>query len=126
MVMEAHSRVTFKLFARVATWFFRVRGVLILIGVVAAIWLAMVIAIPATASARALVPLSLILWIAVALGTAYTLPLLPPPIVAADGFWQRTRKRLLAFGYGLAVVAALALGATAVLMTVRAITLSGN
>jgi len=124
--MEPKSRVTLNLIAGAATVLFKLRGVFIVIAVAAGIWFGGSDFGSAPESARALVPLAVLLWSVLALGIGYLLPALPPAIGAGDRFWTRTKKRCLVLGYGLAVAAALLLGGFALLLSLRALQLAGG
>lgn len=122
--MEAPSRVTLKLIAGGAAVLFRLRVVFVVIAIAAGIWFGWAIANPATQSAKALIPLTVMLWAGLALGIGYMLPSAPQAILPGDGFWLRTKKRCVLFGYALAVLAALVLGGFALVLSLRALSLS--
>ena len=123
MVIEPHSRVTLKLTASMARMLYRLRGVFLLVGIAAGIWLGIAIANPATASARALLPITLMLWMALALAIGYTLPDLPPNIASGDDLRLRIKKRVSQAGYGLAVLAMLGLSGFTLFLSLRTVSL---
>lgn len=124
--MEPDRRVTLRLIADAATWLFRLRGIFIVLATAAAIWFGLAIANPATESASALVPLTVFLWALLALGIGYLLPTLPPAIAPGDGLWLRIRKGFVLLAYGMAVILSLGLGIFAVILSLRALKLSGG
>jgi hypothetical protein len=124
--MEPDRRVTLGLIAAAAAWLFRLRGIFVVLATAAAIWFGLAIANPATESASALVPLSLFLWSLLALGIGYLLPTLPPAIAPDDGLWIRTRKGFVLLAYGMAVVVSFGLCIFAVILSLRALKLSGG
>lgn len=124
--MEPKSRVTLKLIAGSAAVLFRLRGVFIVIAVAAGIWFGWTVFGSEPESAKALVPLAVLLWSVLALGIGYLLPGLPPAIGAGDGVWASIKKRCILLGYGLAVAAALILGGFALLLSLRALKLAGG
>lgn len=103
-----------------ARMLYRLRGVFLLVGFGAGIWLAIGIANPAVESSRALAPITLMLWMALALGIGYTLTHLPPSVATDDGFRMRIRKRFSQAGYWLAVLTVLGLSAFTLLLSLRA------
>jgi hypothetical protein len=123
MVIEAHSRVTLERLALMARMLYRLRGLIFVAGVAAGVWLAIVILSPDAASETALVPISLLLWAAVGLGVAYTLPEPPPRVLSGDPWPLRARKRVSQAGYLLAVISMLALGTIALFWSLRAVKL---
>ena len=126
MVIKRSRLVTLNTIASAATWLFRLRRALFVVGLVAVAWFAIAFASPEATSADALLPLSLGLWVALALGVGHTLTQAPPAVAPDDGFGLRLRKRLGQAGYVVVVVAVVALGALAVFLTFRAIDLAGD
>ena len=124
--MEAKSRVTLKLIAGTAALLFRLRAVFIVVAIGAGIWFGWTVFVPEIQSAKALVPLAVLLWSVLALGIGYLLPEPPLAIAPGDGFWSRTKKRCILLGYGLAVAAALLLGGFALMLSLRALKLAGG
>lgn len=124
--MEPKSRVTLKLIAGSANLLFGLRGLFIIVAIAAGIWFGWTVFGAETESAKALVPLAVLLWSVLALGIGYLLPALPPAITPGDGFWTRTKKRCIQLGYGLAVAAALILGGFALMLSLRALKLAGG
>ena len=106
-----------------ARMLYRLRGVFLLVGIAAGIWLVIAIANPATASARALLPITLMLWMALALAIGYTLPDLPPNIASGDDLRLRIKKRVSQAGYGLAVLAMLGLSGFTLFLSLRTVSL---
>ena len=99
---------------------YRLRAVFLLVGIAAGVWLVIAILNPATASVSALLPISLMLWVALALGIGYTLPQLPAGIASGDGLRLRIKKRAIQFAYWLAILAILGIGIFALLISFRA------
>jgi hypothetical protein len=106
-----------------ARMLYRLRSVFVLVGIGSGIWLAIAIANPAIESRRALLPITLMLWVALALAIGYTLPQLPPSIGPGDGLRLRIKKRFSQGGYWLAILAILGLSAFALLQSFRAFNL---
>jgi hypothetical protein len=121
MVIQRSGRVTLRATARISAVLSRFRAVLVFLGVAAGIWLAYVVLSPSTPSSRALLPLSVLLWVALGIGMGSMLAVTPPDVAVEDRFTQRMGKRLLQLGYGLAVVLALLLAVFAVGFSVRAL-----
>lgn len=124
MVIKRSRLVTLDTVAMLATALYRVRLFLLAVGLIAAAWFVLSIIDSSAASVEALLPLSLGLWAALALGIGHTLTLRPPAIEPGDSFGRRLRKRLILVAYVAAVVAILGLGAIAVLFSVRALDLT--
>jgi hypothetical protein len=122
--MEGSRLVTLDTVAAVATFLFRIRRLLLAVCVVAGAWFVASVVDSSAASARALLPLSLGLWSALALGIGYTLTRRPPAIRPDDGFGRRLIKRLVLAAYVVAVAGILALAASAVLFSIRAFDLA--
>ncbi|HUF72948.1 MAG TPA: hypothetical protein VMR74_08630 [Gammaproteobacteria bacterium] len=121
--MEPSVPVTLRVVATVAAALYRLRGLLLIAGAAALVWLGLVILEPERASTSALLPLTLVLWAALALAMAYTLPQLPPAIAAGDGLALRLRKRLRQAAYGLAFVAMLLVAGFVLYLSWRALPL---
>jgi hypothetical protein len=124
MVNKRSRLVTPHGIAAVATVLLRLRYVLFIIGFAAVAWFIFLLANPEASSAEALLPLSLGLWVALALGIGYTLTRAPPGVAPGDGLGRRIRIRLLQGGYGIVVLGVVVLGAMAVLLTLRAFDLA--
>ncbi|HEY5666802.1 MAG TPA: hypothetical protein VIV64_08780 [Gammaproteobacteria bacterium] len=122
--MERSRLVTLDAVAALATFLFRLRRFLLGVCVIAGAWFVVSVVDSSAASARALLPLSLGLWSALALGIGYTLTRRPPAIGPEDGFGRRLSKRLVLAAYVVAVAGILALAAFAVLFSVRALDLA--
>jgi hypothetical protein len=122
--MQGKSPVTLRHVARTAAALSRFRGVFIVTAVLAGLWFGWRVIDTDSASARALVPLAVLLWSVLALGIGYLLPRQPPAIRQRDRMWVRVKKRLVAGAYVVAVFAALLLGLFALMMSVRALNLS--
>lgn len=123
MVMEPSVPVTLRVVAAVATALYRLRGLLLVAGIAALVWLGLVVVAPERASTTALLPLTLVLWVALALSIAHTLPRLPPTIAASDGMMLRFRKRLSQAAYGLTLVAIVSVGGFVLYLSWRALPL---
>ena len=126
--MQAFTRVTLKLsiaMASVAAVLFKLRRIFLVVGVVATIWFGIAITNPDTKSTDGLLPLTLGLWVALALAIGYTLPRLPQAVVSGDGFGLRVRKRLTQAAYVLAMIAMLGLAGFACSFSLRTVSLMG-
>jgi hypothetical protein len=122
--MEPSVPVTLRVAAAVAAVLHRLRGVLLVAGIATMAWLALVILDTDRASTAALLPLTLALWIGLALSMAHTLARLPPLVADGDGFRLRLRKRLEQAAYGLACLAILILGGFVLFLSWRALPLA--
>jgi hypothetical protein len=121
--MEPSVPVTLRVTATVAAALYRLRALLLIAGAAALVWLGLVILEPERASTSALLPLTLVLWVGLALSMAFTLPRLPPAIAAGDGLTVRFRKRLRQAAYGLAFLAMLLVGGFVLYLSWRAVSL---
>jgi hypothetical protein len=107
--MEGSVPVTFKVVARVSAALYRVRVVLAVAGCTALAWFAYIVFVSDGASTVALLPLTLAVWVALALGMAHSLAALPPAIAPGDSLIRRFRKRFRQAVYALVLVAMLGL-----------------
>lgn len=121
--MEPSVPVTLRVVATVAAALYRMRSLLLVAGAAAGVWLGLVILAPERASTSALLPLTLALWVGLALSIAYTLPRLPPTIAADDGVMRRLRKRLGQAAYGLTLAAIVAVSGFVLYLSWRALPL---
>jgi len=119
--MEASVPVTFKVVARISAALYRVRLVLALAGCTALVWFTYVVFASDGASAVALLPLTLTVWVALALGMAHSLAALPPGIAPGDGLILRWRKRFRQAVYALVLVAMLVLTGFVLVLSWRAV-----
>ena len=121
MVINRSRRVTLATVASFATVLFSLRALLFIVGLGSAGWFVWSMIDTGVSSARALLPLSIMLWSALGLGIAYTLTRAPPAIAADDRLGRRIAKRLGQFGYAVAVVLILMLGGFALMLSIRAV-----
>jgi hypothetical protein len=107
--MERPGSVTLKLAAAIAAVLYRLRPLLVVLGLVSVGWFIVAVLDTDAASTTALLPLTLLLWVGLALSVASTLPRLPPAVVPGDGLLLRIKKRWRLAAYGLAFAAMLLL-----------------
>lgn len=117
--MERSGPVTLRLVAAIAATLYRVRMLLLVAGVAAVVWFVLAVVDTEAVSTAALLPLTLVLWVGLALAMAYTLPRLPPTVLPGDGLILRLRKRFNQAAYGLALIAMLALSGFVLLLSWR-------
>jgi len=125
MVNEPVYRVTLGRIAAAAGLLYRLRSLLLVLGLVGAVWFGGV-TLGSAPSARAMIPLTLILWSALGLGVGHTLARLPEPARPDDGMRRRIRQRVLLAVYMLATAVSVALAGLAVVMTFRTVGLTGG
>lgn len=119
--MERPGAVTLKLAAAIAAVLYRLRPFLLILGLVSGGWFIVVVLDTNAASTTALLPLTVLLWVGLALSVASTLPRLPPAVVPGDGLLQRIKKRMSLAAYGLAFVAMLSLTGIVLVVSWRAL-----
>jgi len=124
MVMERSIGVTLVRVAATARILHRLRVPISVIGLAAAGWFVWVLIDTTVTSARALVPLAIFLWAALALAVGFTLTQPPQPIEPGDRFFLRLKKRLIRVGYFLSLAAMLALVVMTLFLSYRAWQLS--
>jgi hypothetical protein len=119
--MEASVPVTLKVVARISAVLYRVRHVLLLAGGAALAWFVYVVVASDGPSTAALLPLTLAVWVALALAMAHSLATLPPGITPGDGIIRRFRKRVRLAVYGLVLVVMLGLTGFVLMLSWRAL-----
>lgn len=119
--MERPGSVTLKVAAAIAAVLNRLRPLLVVLGLVSGGWFIAAVVDTDAASTRALLPLTVLLWVGVALSVASTLPRLPPAVAPGDGLLLRIKKRLSLAAYGLAFVAMLSLTGIVLVVSWRAL-----
>jgi hypothetical protein len=117
--MERSGPVTLRLVAAIAATLFRLRLLLLIVGIAAGVWFVLAVVDTEAVSTAALLPLTLVLWVGLALAVAYTLPRLPPAVMPGDGLIRRLRTRLQQAAYGFAVIAMLALSGFVLMLSWR-------
>jgi hypothetical protein len=119
--MERPGSVTLKVAGALAAVLNRLRPLLAVLGLVSGGWFIAAVVDTDAASTRALLPLTVLLWVGVALSVASTLPRLPPAVAPGDGLLLRIKKRLSLAAYGLAFVAMLSLTGIVLVVSWRAL-----
>lgn len=119
--MERPGSVTLKLAAAIAAMLYRLRPLLVILGLVSGGWFIVAVLDTGAASTSALLPLTLLLWVGLGLSVASTLPRLPPVVAPGDGLLLRIRKRLRLAAYGLAFAAMLLLTGIVLVVSWRAL-----
>lgn len=122
--MERSNGVTLSRVAATARVLHRFRFAISVVGLAAAVWFVWILIDTSVTSARALVPLAILLWAVLALGVGFTLTRPPQPIEAGDRFSLRLKKRLIGMAWFLAVVVMLLLVAMTLFLSYRAWQLS--
>ena len=124
MVNEPAYRVTLGRIAAAAGLLYRLRALLLLLGLIGALWFGGV-TLGSAPSSRAMIPLTLILWSALGLGVGHTLARLPERVGPDDGLRRRIRQRVLLAVYLLATAVSVVLAGLAVFMTFRTVGMTG-
>ena len=119
--MEGGGPVTLQRLAAFAAFLARIRPIFFGAGIVAIAWLVFEVGWGTRGSARALLALSAVLGIGIALAAGFTLAVLPRGVRPGDGLGVRIRQRFARFAYVAALLLCLGLLGLATSLAFRAI-----